>query len=406
MSSVLEAAGYTPRTKGISKRMQSIQISPIKQIPLLARDIPGTISLAWGIPSFPTPKNIREAAAKAALENDKLSYYSPTFGLPELLDALAKRIEERTGAKVDARNEIVVTMGNMEGLSGALATILDPEDEVIIMSPSFPSYSDQVKLYGGKPVYTILDESRNFALDLYDLKSKITPKTKAIILCNPNNPTGTVLKEADIRAIAGLAIEHDFWVITDDPYKYLTFDGHKYFSPMHIPEVKQNLIALRSFSKEYCMTGWRLGYLYAEAGFIREFLKFHDNTVISANTIAQMGGLEAITGPQEGVEERNKELTERRQLMGDRLRMLDDLFEVQDPEGAYYYFPKLKIDLPDIEFALRVLREAKVQCVPGGGCGPSAGGHIRFCFGYDKETINEAFDRMEVWWGRNKSELL
>jgi aminotransferase len=405
MPNLLEKAGIKSRTKGISKKFQDLEISVIKQIPILAKNMTDVISLAWGIPSFETPLHIRQAAAEGILNEKKLSYYSPSYGLPELQKAAGARLEKDYGIKINHENEIIITSGAMPALAGSLMTILDPGDEVLICTPSFPSYTMHVKFADGIPVYVPLDAEDNFRLDPSQVEKRITPKTKAIILCNPNNPTGTVQSEATLRRIGELSLQHDFWIITDDPYIYCCYDDREYFSLATVPELKDNLITIRSLSKEYAFPGWRISILYAEAGYLREFLKYYDSVIISAPTISQWGAIQALTGDQSNVTDHKLELDHRRHLMHERIQKMPTLLSAQLSEGTYYTFAKIEANIDDVDLALRLLNEAKVQVVPGSGFGPTGAGYIRLCFGYTQEDINEAFDRIEKWWSKQEYTL-
>ena len=293
----------------------------------------------------------------------------------------------------------------MEAVGTAILTVINPGDEVLLLSPCFPSHIVQVKLAEGVPIYVPLNEERNWQLDIEVLCQHITRKTKAIILCNPSNPTGTIFLENDIRAIAKLAIKHDFWVITDEPYDFLVYDCLPYFSASQMPELKDRLIACFSFSKEYAMSGYRVGYVYAEDGVINQMLKVHDSFVVTVSTASQYGALQALQGDQSEVEFFRKEFSKRRELMCKRLDRLSELFFYRKPQGAYYIFVKINRYIDDYEFAIRLLKETHVMTVPGSAFGPSGKGHLRLCFAMAEKEINEAFDRLEKWWGNNKSEF-
>lgn len=395
MRSALEVAGLKRRITGISKRVRETVVSPIKEMAFLAEDIEGVVSLGWGIPSFETPLYIREAVQQALADNHAIGKYAPVRGLPELREAIATKFQRQWGVGIDPKNEIIVTVGAMEALLITLLTLVDAGDEILLTSPGFASHTEQILLAGGKPVYIDLIEEEGWKLSSEKVAEVITPRTKAMILTNPSNPTGTVFEESELRNIAELAIKHDFYLITDETYHFLVYDNKHLFSLFSIPALRDRLVGCYSFSKEYAMTGWRVGYLCAEAGLVQEILKVHDASVVSAPRISQLAALAALQGPQESTQYFRDELKRRRDLMCSRLDSLD-IFEYHQPEGAYYIFPRIKLpDADAFKFALRLLNEAKVVVIPGDAFGPSGRQHVRLCFAVDVEEITESFDRLE-----------
>lgn len=395
--SALEMSGYAMRDKGISKRIQNVTISAIKEMMHLALQCPDAISLAQGTPDFRTPEHIRERVKKELDTNPHIGKYAPLAGYPVLKEAIAEHLKRKRGIIADPAKEIYVTMGAMEAIASAIMTVADPGDEVIIFSPCFPSHISHVRFSEATSVYVQLDEARGWAFDIHAFEHAITSKTKAVVLCSPSNPTGTILSEDDVRAIAKAAMKHDFWVITDEPYDFLLYDDARFFSASQIPEIKDRLISCFSLSKEYAMTGWRIGYVYAEEGVINQMLKIHDAFAVSATAVSQYAALAALQGDQSIVESFRDEFAERRDLMCARLDRLPDLFSYIKPQGAYYFFPKIIPKIDDYEFAIRLLKEARVVVVPGGAFGPGGEGHARLCFAMSEEAINEAFDRIEKW---------
>jgi aminotransferase len=258
--------GQSEDTTGVAARVANISVSAIKQMPVLASRVEGCISLGQGIPSFDTPAFIREAVREALLDDRAIGRYSLQPGVPELKVAIAERLQRtKSIAHVDPETELVVTCGAMEGLAAAIATLVERGDEVIILSPSYSSHIEQVLFAEGTPVFVGLDEDAGWALDVEAVEAAITDRTKAIIVCSPANPTGTVFGEAELRRLAALAIEKGIFVIADEAYDFLTFGGMAHFSLTSIPELRPRLVATYSFSKMFCMTGWRVGYLYAPA---------------------------------------------------------------------------------------------------------------------------------------------
>jgi aminotransferase len=396
MRSVLETSGLARRTAGISSRARKMVVSPIKEMAFLAEDVEGVVSAGWGIPSFETPAHIREAVQRSLIDDASIGKYSPIRGLRELRSALAARFERQWEVQLDPEHEIVMTVGAMEAVFITLLTIINPGDEVIITSPGFASHTEQALLAGGRPVYVELEEEAGWRLRVERVEEAISSRTKAMILTNPMNPTGTVFNEPELRAVAELAIKHSFYIITDETYNFLVYDNKPLFSLFCIPALRYNLIGCYTFSKEYAMTGWRVGYLCAEAGLVHEILKVHDASVVSAPRISQIAALAALQGPQDCVQYFRDELARRRELMCSRLDRLSSLFEYYKPEGSYYIFPRIKLPGVDaLEFAVKLLNEAKVVTVPGDAFGPSGKQHLRFCFAIETDEIIEAFDRLE-----------
>jgi aminotransferase len=388
--------GLTRRTAGISQRARATVISPIKEMALLAQQIGGCVSLGWGLPSFETPLHIREAARQALATDADIGKYPHIRGIPQLRGALAARLSEQAGRAVDPEREILVTVGAQQAIFSSLQTIVDPGDEVILLSPCFSSYIDQVIFAGGVPRFVSLREDDGWRMPIDDVRRAIGPKTKAIILNSPVNPTGSIYQADDLRCVAELACEKDFFVLTDDTYSFLVFDDAKTSSMLSIPEMKDRLIACFTFSKEYAMSGWRIGYLYADGGLVDEIMKVHDASVITAPRVCQAAALAALDGPQDCVQQFVDELSRRRALMCARLDRLSEFFAYIPPAGSYYMFPRLKMpDVDSFAFAITMLREARVVIVPGDAFGPAGAGYVRLCFGVDELAITEAFDRID-----------
>lgn len=396
LRSALEAAGLQRRVDGISKRARQTVISPIKEMALLANSVHGSVSLGWGLPSFQTPEHIREAVRFSLIENTEIGKYPHPKGLPELRQAISEKLERQWNITIDPQEDVLVTVGAQQAVATALQAVVDPGDEVILLTPCFSSHIDQVLLAGGVPTYVHLIEEDGWRLRPGDVEKAITSRTKAIVINSPNNPTGTIFKEADLRAVGELAIAHNLLVLTDETYNFLTYEGLSPFSMFAIKPLRRNLISCYSFSKEYAMTGWRVGYLCAEAGLIQEILKIHDATVVTAPRISQIAALAAIRGPQDCVEDFRSELSQRRELMCLRLDRLQQLFSYNKPEGAYYILPRINIpNVSSFDFALKLLYEAKVVTTPGAAFGPAGNNHLRLCFSVTREDINAAFDRLE-----------
>ena len=403
--SVYRSIGREEDLKGISRRVSQISVSAIKQMPVLAREVPGVVSLGQGIPSFRTPAFITETIRDALINDERIGKYSLQPGLPELKHEIARYLGWKKGISADAERELFVSCGAMEALAAGIATVVERGDEVLIPTPNYASHIEQVLFAEGVPVFVPLLEEQGWRLDVDGFRKAVTEKTRAIIVCNPMNPTGAVFSKEDLLAIAQIALEKDIFIIADEAYDFLIYDNHEYLSCASIPELKDKIIGTFSFSKMYCMTGWRVGFMYASSKIIDQVLKVHDAFAICAPTISQYAALAALraTNGKDGEGDRFiqslvYDLDKRRKLTCSRLDRLGALFSYQRPKGAYYVFPRI-VDtiLSSMELALRLLYEAHVISIPGNGFGPSGEGHIRFSFGGTEDEINTAFDRIEKW---------
>lgn len=384
-------------------KTQKINLSPIKQIELLASKIPDVVSLAQGIPSFDTPEVVKKAAIKA-LNKGRVAKYSLTPGIPELRETIEQKLAE-DHMFYDFEKEIIATAGSIEAITAAFITLIDgKKDEVILFSPSYTSYAEAVKVAGGKPVFVNLIENEGWKIDFKNLEKKINSRTAAILVCNPNNPTGTIFPREDLYKIAEFAYKKNFFVITDEVYKDFLYDDYKnkrLFSLAQIPEIRKNVIRIFSLSKAYAMTGWRIGFLHSDEEIVKEILKVHDSLVTCAPVISQYAAMAALDFADEEVTKFREEFDWRRDLICMHLDGLSDLFSYQKPNSSYFVFPKLLPKRDSWQMALDLLEKAHVAVVPGIAFGPSGEGHVRMSFGRSEGDINEAFKRMRQYFKRN-----
>ena len=374
---------------------------------LRASRIPGVVSLAQGVPSFDTPDAIKRAAIEA-IEKGKVAKYSLSPGLLELREVITQKLELENKF-YDFEEEVIVTAGSIEAITATMLAILSPGDEVLIPDPTYTSYQPAIKVAGGVPVFVPLDEKNHWAFDIAELEKRITPKTKALLFCNPNNPTGTIFTRNQLHAVAQLAIKHDFYILSDEVYKDFIFDaGEKFYSLAEMRGIRDRLIYIFSFSKAYAMTGWRIAYLATHHELAKKILGVHDALVTCAPVVSQYAALAALEMADSDLAKYHAIYKNRRDLICRRLDKLKNIFEYQKPDSAYFVFPRIKEDIlqkivpngGSKEFAIELLEKAKVATVPGSAFGPVGENHIRMCFGRSEEDINLAFDRMEKYFAK------
>jgi len=347
-------------------------------------------------------------AAIEAIQKGKAAKYSLAPGLLELREVIVQELEKENKF-YDFEEEVIVTTGSIEAITATLLTILSPGDEVLIPDPSYTSYQSAIKVAGGVPVFVPLNEQDHWAFDIAELEKRITPKTKALLFCNPNNPTGTIFTRNQLHAVAQLAIKHNFHILSDEVYKDFVFEeiggstskrrlNLQPYSLAEMRGIRDRLVYIFSFSKAYAMTGWRIAYLATHQELAKKILAVHDALVTCAPVVSQYAALAALEVAGNELEKYHKIYKKRRDLICGRLDKLGKIFEYQRPSGAYFVFPKIKAGSDSKQFAIELLERAKVATVPGTAFGPSGENHIRMCFGRSEEDINLAFDRMEKYF--------
>ena len=384
-------------------RTQKINLSPIKQIELLASKIPDVVSLAQGVPSFDTPEVVKKAAIKA-LSRGVVAKYSLTCGLSELRETIEQKLAEDE-MYYDFEKEIIVTAGSIEAITASLIAVIEPKkNEVLLFSPSYTSYAEAVKVAGGKQIFVNLIENEGWRIDFKSLEQKINSRTAAILFCNPNNPTGTVFSKEDLLKIADLAEKKKFFILSDEVYKDFVYgsaflsdgtDNEPFFSLAQIPKLRKRVIRIFSLSKAYAMTGWRIGFLHSDEENVKEILKVHDSLVTCAPVISQYAAIAALDFADEEIEKFRRQYQERRDLICRHFDDLKDFFSYQKPNSSYFIFPKLLPKRDSWQFALDLLEKAHVAVVPGVAFGPSGESHNRMSFGRSEKDINEAMRRIK-----------
>lgn len=382
----------------ISKRVSNISKSAIHEMTRLSKEIDDVAFLSWAKPTSGTPAHINKAAINA-IEDGLVGGYSPSDGLLELRKEIVKKLARDNNITANP-NQILVTVGAIEGIASAVMATVDPEDEVIVPSPTYSTHVRHIMLASAKPVFVPLHEDKDFSLHIEDIKKAITSKTKAILFCSPNNPTGTIFPEQTLRELADIALENNLMIITDEAYEYFVYDGHEHFSIASIPEVQKNVISCYTFTKTYAMTGWRIGYLQAHQTLIPHIKKAHIPFAICAPVVSQYAALKALKGSQYCVEDFRKHYQSARDLMCHRLDQLPEIFSYVKPTGSYLMFPKILLDegKDSFEFCVNLLKKAKVSTTPGIAFGPTGESHLRLSFCVNEEMINKAFDRMEHYF--------
>ena len=379
-------------------RVGRLPASGIRRFFDLAAEVPGVISLGVGEPDFITPDAFRDAAVRSIAQGK--TQYTSNYGLLALREAIAAHTTELRGVDYDPRSEILVTVGVSEAVDLALRATLNEGDEVIVADPSYVAYIPAIVLAGGVPVPVPTDEANAFRLLASDVRAAITPRTRAILLGFPNNPTGAVLEPEDVQGIAALAREHDLLVYADEIYDRLVY-GAPHRSILDEAGMKERTIYLAGFSKAYAMTGWRVGYACAPAEIVEQMMKIHQYTVMCVPTAAQYAALEAMRNGEAEVERMVGEYDKRRRRMFERFNAMG--LRCVEPRGAFYCFPNVtSTGLSDAEFCERLLGEEKVVVVPGNAFGTGGVGHVRACYAASMEKIDEACDRIERFVGRQR----
>ncbi len=357
----------------------------------LAAQQKDTIALGRGDPDLDTPQHIILAAQEAIRRNQTAP--TPVAGMPELRSAIAEKLRRENGLSVGPEN-VIVTTGGQEGLFLIMQALLDPGDEVLVPDPRYTSYDEAIETSGGKIVMIPTDHDDAFNLPIESIEQAITPKTKALLIVTPSNPTGGIITEERARAIAEIAIKHNLIVISDEIYEKFLYDGWKHFSIGSVPGMEERTITLNGFSKTYAMTGFRVGFVAAPVDFIQAMTKVKAFTTGPAATISQQAGLAALTGPQEPIQEFLRIYTERRQLMMNGLR--DMGLDFSDPRGGFFLWTiSSSTGINATELSYLMLKEGRVLIFPGTGFGDKWDGYLRITLLQSMDELQEALRRMK-----------
>ena len=388
-----DASGADSPARFLSSTIREMPPSGIRRFFDMLAEMKDVISLTIGEPDFTTPEPITRAAI-ASLEAGE-THYTANGGMIELRRALAADLEARHGLTYDPRSELLITVGASEGLDATLRAVCNAGDEVIYHEPCFVAYGPCIRLAGGIPVPVATTRATDFRLTAEMVEAAVTPRTRAIFLGYPNNPTGAVLDPDELAAIGEVAARHDLLVISDEIYEQLVYGDHTHAAFPSLPGMHERSVLIGGFSKSYAMTGWRIGYVAAPTEVMAGIAKVHQYGIMCAPTAAQHAAMEALRSGAPHVAEMRAEYDRRRRLMTDRLNEMG--LSCFEPKGAFYCFPNVTdaSGLDDEAFAQELLQAERVAVVPGSAFGASGAGHVRMCYATAYEEIVEAMDRMQ-----------
>ncbi|WP_040948460.1 aminotransferase A [Gorillibacterium massiliense] len=379
----------------LNERVRGIEISGIRKVSNRVAQIPGALTLTLGQPDFPTPTHIKEAA-KRAIDSGQTGY-TANAGLLELRRAAAAFVETKYGLSYNPETEVIVTIGAAEALEIALQTLITPGDEVILPGPIYPGYEPIIRMCGGVPVYVDTRET-DFLLTAEGLSEKLTNKTRAVIIGSPSNPTGRVMSYENMAAIAALLKDRQIFVVSDEIYSELIYDG-AHVSAAAFPELREKTVIINGLSKSHSMTGWRIGFTFAPAYMTQHMLKVHQYHATCASSVSQFAAIEALTMGVDDAEPMRVEYRRRRDYAAERLTAMG--FGLIKPEGAFYLFPSIRpFGLSSQEFSSRLLDEEKVAVVPGDAFSDYGEGYIRISYACAMDVLEEALNRVESFVGK------
>ena len=395
----------TPRAplaeRALAQRVIAVPPSGIRRFFDILATMTDVISLGVGEPDFDTPREIVEAGVESLREGR--THYTSNFGTIELRRALSAHLERLYGVHYDPNTEVLITIGASEAVDLALRATCDPGDEVILHEPSYVSYVPAIVFAGGTVVPVATRFEDDFALDPAAVEAAVTPRTKALFLGYPANPTGAVLDDAVQDELARIARDHDLLVYSDEIYDRLAYGTYRHRAFSSLPGMRERTILMGGFSKAYAMTGWRVGWMCAPAPILEGIVKVHQYGIMSAPTVAQDAALAAIQGGEPAVAAMVAEYDRRRRLLVDGLNRIG--LPTFEPRGAFYAFPQISsTGLSSDEFTERLLREERVAVVPGNAFGPSGEGHVRMCYATAYEKIEEALVRIERFVDKVRAE--
>jgi aspartate/methionine/tyrosine aminotransferase len=377
----------------VSYRAERLSPSGIRVIFDKASKIKDVVRLEIGEPDFDTPEHIKKAAVEAM--NQGYTHYSSNRGFLDLRQAISQKLRKDTGQSFSPETEIMATAGGSSAITLSILATINPGDEVLIPDPGWPLYEQVVSVADGKPVKYPLYEKDEFSVNPENIKTKITKKTKMIIINSPANPTGGTLPKTDLNEVAKLAKEHNLLILSDEVYEKIVYDEFKHFSVASVSDIKDNVIVINSFSKTYAMTGWRLGFVATKSEIIAQISKINSFLTTCANTIAQKAGIVALKSSQDCVKKMVAEYSARRDYLTKRLNEIKSI-SCLIPKGAFYIFANIsKLNMSSFKFCIRLLDEAHVASVPGSSFGLLGENYVRFTYANSMQELEKAADKIE-----------
>jgi aminotransferase len=377
--------------RALAERVRAVPPSGIRRFFDILATMDDVVSLGVGEPDFDTPPQVVEAGVRSLRAGR--THYTSNYGTLELRRALAAHLERRYGVSYDPQRELLITVGASEAVDMALRATCDPGDEIVLHEPSYVAYPPAVTFAGGVVRFVSTRLEDDFALDPAAVEAAITPRTKALFLGYPCNPTGAVLPDEVQDELARIAVRHDLLVYSDEIYDRLAYGSYRHRALSALDGMRKRTILMGGFSKAYAMTGWRVGYLAAPASILEGIVKVHQYGIMSAPTTAQDAALVALTSAEDDVERMRAEYDRRRRLLVDGLNRLG--LTTFEPRGAFYAFPRIaSTGLDSDAFARGLLEEERVAVVPGNAFGPSGEGHVRACYATSYEQLEEALVRI------------
>jgi aspartate/methionine/tyrosine aminotransferase len=392
----MATTGSTSDRRRAARRLDEVHLSGIREVfealtRWAARTGGSLVPFHFGLPDFDTPAHIKQAAVQA-LDAGFVKYTS-SLGIPELRVALARKLQRENGMDVDPETQIVVTCGANEAIAAAILSLVDPGDEVILPDPAWPHYEYCLRVAGATPVRCTLREADGFAMDPDAVAALWSPRTRMVVINSPHNPTGSVMTPETITAIARMAHERGAWLLSDEAYERLIFDG-THLSPASIDAVRDAVLTVGCLSKTYAMTGWRVGYAVGPPHAIDAINRVHLYTVSCANSFAQKGAVAALDGSQADVERMRRTYRQRRDVVVSLLRDIPGVTTLTPP-GAFYVFPNVSsFGVPSKTLAMRMVEEAGVGVVHGSAFGPAGEGYLRIAYACSEDDIREGLARM------------
>ena len=391
--------GHSTQRGAISQNVQALPASGIRKFFDLLSGMDDVISLGVGEPDFVTPSGIRQAAIRSIEEG--YTHYTSNYGLIELRQAIANHHQRRYDVEYDPASEIIVTTGVSEAINLAMLALIDPGDEVLCPDPSYVAYKPAVLLAGGVFVPVPTSAEHDFKVLAADLEKFVTPRTKAILIGYPSNPTGAVMEREDLLAVAEVVERHNLFVVSDEIYDRLVY-GVEHTCFASLPGMRERTLLMGGFSKAYAMTGWRLAYTCASGEVTEAMMRVHQYVMMSAPTMSQYAALEALRSGEEDVRRMVAEYDRRRRLVVRELNAMG--LTSFEPRGAFYCFPSVGVTgLSDEAFSERLLKEERVAVVPGSAFGRYGAGHVRVCYAEAYEVLEEALRRMRRFVERHRA---